>query len=185
MKLILIKMQNRFQLFHHVENDGAAVIVHHGREHTVAETREVQGGKFAAALKTVFVYGATVPGEEVTGDGVEEHHTIAALFDIGFIERGATQLQVCREIIRLSFIDVHHQAFAAIAAAGAVDRRGDGSIQEVDLGVYFGRIVRLQERAKTIVLGLLVEGDVCDGAEAGIKRCIQGSKVLAANGFAE
>lgn len=121
MKLIFLKMQCLFHLLHYIKDDGATVIMHKSGEHSFFEPWQMQGRKFFAALKPVFVNSTFIICKKMAGNRIQDHHAIAAFFEVFIVEGFPGHLQVPGKIVCFLFIDVYHQGFAAVAATGAID----------------------------------------------------------------
>lgn len=110
------------------------------------EFRQVKGREFAAAGKAMFVNGATVFVQEVTGDGVDDHHIVAgARFDIFFFQFGIGCMEVGGQCGYFIFGDVDHEVAAAISTCSTVYLRSDDGIQFPDKLICFAGVLALQE----------------------------------------
>jgi len=89
----------------------------------------MQCRKFFAARKPVFVYTAFFIAEERAGHAVHDHEPAAAFFEVFFVKFFARLAKVRGKITGFVIRDQYHQAFAAVAAIGAVDLRGNGVVE--------------------------------------------------------
>ena len=135
---IAIKTDNIFQLFHHIKNDRAALVVHKSGEEAVAETGYMQGRKLPAAGKAVFIYSATVVGQKMAGHTVDHHQFMPAFFQVSRIEFRARLPEMVRQSASFLIRNYDHQAFTTIATCGAI---------------HAGRYLRIQLLYDLIKLG--------------------------------
>lgn len=144
-----------FQLFHHIKNNGASLIMHKGGKEPVFEMGKVKGRKFFATLKAVFIHTAFIITEEGAGHAVHDHESAAAFFEVFPVESFAGLTQVLGEVVGFRIIDQYHQAFAAITAIGAADTRTDGFIEPENQFIYLFAVPFFYKRLKPLVLGLM------------------------------
>jgi hypothetical protein len=78
-------------------------------------------------------------------------------------------MQVIRQVIGFCFVNIHHQAFAAVAAGGTIDLRGDLMVQRGHQTIYFLFIMCRQERPERIIFGLFFRGKSFDIEEIGME----------------
>lgn len=158
-------MQFVFEPFHHVEDDGAALIVHESGKRSLFEAGEVKGGELAATRETVFVYAAFIALEEVAGNGAHQHPSAKAFFNKAVFELSAAEIKMDGELVGFLLFHVYHETFAAVAAVRAVDQRSDFSVQPGHQGVDFCAVMALQEAAKGVVFRLLSRSKIADSGQ--------------------
>jgi hypothetical protein len=129
--------------------------VHKSGKEPVFEMRQVQGGKFFAAFKTVFIHTAFVIAEERAGHAIHDHKSAAAFFQVFAVESFAGLAQVPGKIVGFRIIDQYHQTFAAITAIGAADLRTDGLIEPENQFVYLFAVPFFYKSLEPVVLGLM------------------------------
>lgn len=85
----ILECQSFLHFFHYIENDETGAIMSKGGKESFIKFRQVEGWEFTAAGKAVFVNGAAAFMQEMTGDGVDDHHIIAgSCFDIFLLQFG-------------------------------------------------------------------------------------------------
>lgn len=115
--------------------------------------------KLFATFETMFVHGAFVFRQEMTGNRIQQHHSVAAFFQELGIKFAALQSEVRREVIRLPLIDIYHQAFAAVAAGSAVDLRRDLCIEFADEHIDLGFVMGGKKAPEAIIFRLFCMGE--------------------------
>lgn len=158
-------MQFVFESFHHVEDDGAALIVHERCKRSLSESGEVKRRELAASREAVFVHAAFVPFQEMTGNGAHQHPSAKTFFNKAVLKFVAAEIKMRGEVFGLLFFQVYHEAFAAVAAVGAVDRRSDFSVQPGHQSVDFGAVVALQETAEGVIFRLMSRSEIADSGQ--------------------
>jgi hypothetical protein len=125
--------------------------MHESGEKAPLEIRQVQGGKFFAALKPVLINRAFIVTQKMTGHPVHDHQPIAPFFKVLLVERIAALVQVRRQVIRLLIRDQHHQAFAAIAAVDTTDPWRNTFAEPRNHPVNLLAVVLLHKTPETVV----------------------------------
>lgn len=129
--------------------------MHKSGEEPVFEMRQVQGRKFFASFKTVFIHTAFVIAEKRAGHAVHDHESAAAFFQVFAVESFAGLAQVLGEVVGFGIIDQYHQALAAITAIGAADLRTDGFVEPENQFVYLFAVPFFYKSFEPLVLGLM------------------------------
>ena len=75
----------------------------------------MQCGKFFAPFKAVLIYSTLVIRKKMAGYRIEQHHPVAAFFNVLMVEIFAGQFQVPGKVVGFLFVDVYHEAFAAVS----------------------------------------------------------------------
>lgn len=129
--------------------------MHKSGEEPVFEMRQVQGRKFFATFKTVFIHTAFIIAQKRTGHAVHDHKPAAPFFQVFAVESFTGLAQVLGKIIGFRIIDEYHQTFAAITAIGAADLRTYGFVESENQFVYLFAVSLLYKCLEPVVLGLM------------------------------
>jgi hypothetical protein len=177
MKLVDLKIQFLLQPFHYVENNGATIVMHKRSEHPFFKAGQMQCGKLFTAFEPVFVHRTFIICKKMAGYGVEQHHAIASFFNILLVETIPFHLEVPCQVFRFGFIDVYHEALAAVTTRGAINLRCDFLVKLGHKLVYLDCVVGAEKRPELIVFVLLLHRSMSDIVEVFMEADgIQGAK---------
>ncbi len=127
--------------------------MHECGKQPVLKIGQVQGRKFFASFKTMFVHSAFVIAQKMTGHAVHDHEAVASFFEIFFIKCFSRLAEMRGKIICLIVRNKYHQAFAAIAAIGAIDEGRNGFIEMKNHLIYLIAVPFFHKHFETVVLG--------------------------------
>lgn len=148
--------------------------MHKSGKEPVFKIWQVQGGKFFAAFKTVFVNAAFVIAEKRTGHTVHDHKTATAFFKVFLIKIFPWLAKLSRKIIRLLIRNKHHQAFATVTAGGATDPGSDGFIELKHKLVYLLPVPFFHKYFKPVVLSCMCRRKGRNAFQVGFNMCGRG-----------
>jgi hypothetical protein len=156
-----------FQGFHHIEYNRAAAIMNHQGKEPSGKTGEVQGRKFAAPGKAVFVYAAAGALEEMTGNFVQDQLSAGTFFKVLLPESNDGLAFHCGYPVRFFRANLYHERLAAVATAGTVDSRADLFIKPVHQLIGCIGITVAQKIPERFIFRLLFAGKLTDTREIG------------------
>jgi hypothetical protein len=153
-------MQLLLQPLDHIVNNWTAVVMHERCEQPLTEARHLQCGKFPAPAKPVFIYRAFIFCQEMTGDPVYDHHTLASFLEVFAVESLTFHSKPARKPVCFLIGNNDHQRFTAVAAGGAVDLRTDLPVEPLNHFIQFRTIATLEKDPEFVVFCLLFS---CNG----------------------
>lgn len=129
--------------------------MHKSGEEPAFKIRQMQGGEFFAAFKTMLVNTTFIIAQKRAGHAVHDHETATAFFKVFLIKIFPWLAKLPGKIIRLIIRNQHHQAFATVTAGGATDPGSNGFIELKHKLVYLLPVPFFHKYFKPVVLSCM------------------------------